>query len=312
MFAFLASNLTVKHPLKACIAASVRYYYPPGSRKQSHFQIYLFDQAGNWRQITFGNRDVTNVAWSAGKAGGPGWLTWVRQDGKPGTDQESESLIAYSLSTGKKYVLRHSFEIFVVDAPSGVQPSQPIYCVGYDKEGGAIFKAVRDGHLVGSLEPDCYSNWPFEIRSPFANSPGVLIQDGSKSLELEFSGKKYDLSGLSDGPPYLPPYDFWSKAFIVFWNQAMTSMTESSLYVVDWKKQEVRLLMDGDQLDWKMGRTLWAYETNRRTSNYGPGKKVWTSQLWLVNSMTWKKKELVSGLAWSSSMVVLPRPVTVK
>lgn len=224
MLVVLASNHVVEHPFKACIAASVRYYFPPGSSKLSYFQIYLFDEAGNRRQITFGSHDVSDIAWSADKAGGPGWLTWVRQDGKPGTDQEPASLIAYSLSSGKKHVLRHSSYISVVDSPTGVQPARPVYCVWSDKGGRPIYKAVEDGHLTGAAEPNPYSEKSFEIRSPFASSPGILIQNGSKSLELKFSGKDYDLGSLTEGEPYLPPFDYGSKAFLVFWNPAMPNM----------------------------------------------------------------------------------------
>lgn len=307
----VASRHLSPTPLKACIAASVRYYNPPSSSKMSHFQIYLFDQSGKKRQVTFGSRDSFGVAWSAGKSGTPGWLTWIEDDTKPGSSHNLYSLIAYNLTSGKRNVLRQGSDMFLDNPMNGTRPDRPVYCVALNVNENSIYKAVKDGQLVGGSDQDDRSDETIKIASPLSDHPGKFVQRATNLPELTFAGKPYDLSTILGGTLYLKPFDFGSKVVLSSWDHNSTTGATTCLYLLDWKSQSVKELFGGNQLDWKMGRTLWAYTTNRDLSDYGK-KTVWTSQLYLVNSDTWAKKELVSGLAWVGSMAVLPQPDTVK
>ncbi|MFI5384698.1 MAG: hypothetical protein ACHQ50_01120, partial [Fimbriimonadales bacterium] len=74
MVAVIALTFFPELPVE--VAAVVRYYYPPGDRRLSRHQVYVFDTTGNRRQITFGSEDCRMVRWVGRNA-----LAWSERAG---------------------------------------------------------------------------------------------------------------------------------------------------------------------------------------------------------------------------------------
>jgi len=269
------------------IAYTARLYSPAGDRRTSVAQVYLCDLEGkNRRAITAGTVECAAVRWTSANS-----LAWV-------------------VARGAK---RELWTTKVGGKPSRLKSGASIYAlepVLRDLPGAAYSIDGKEYSLSGSTLKPLAASKPqpktFEFSGPH---DAKLVIDCTKaayewSLTQTRSGGSPIVEEHNDDNftfqrayPQQPDGSVWVVAFI-------GNSTNGGAWIVnryDWTSGKLQQVASGTDLDFRLGRDLWASVSTRDLSPLGKGE-VWTSQAFIGSQKTGKQTALGSGTVYFTSI----------
>jgi hypothetical protein len=269
------------------VAYTARYYYPAGDPRKSVSQVYLCDLEGkNRRAITTSATDCTAVRWT-----GPNSLAWVVERG------EKSELWATTLG-GKASRLRSGSVIYALVPAAGESPG-----AAYNIDGKAF---GISGSKLKALPPAKPQPKKMEYAGP-----------GGAKLVIDCTKAVYDWSltlTRSDGTQVVEKHEDDNYTF----QRAYPQQADGSVWIVafvgnsttggsfivnrfDWTSGKLDRVASGTDLDFRLGRDLWASVSTRDLAPLGKGE-VWTSQATIGSQKTGKQTALGSGMVYFTSI----------
>lgn len=297
---FLASNaFSAQH---SEIAVTARYYYPYPDKRHSYHQVYVVrDDGSKPRQLTFDRGDKKFVRWA-----GRNCLAYVARHGK------SDELWLIDVNTRRKSLVKRAKGLWTTDFCTGDSPGEPVYFVG------TRAMVLRAGRLHASNRTDEAPHAKLPLTVPAKNgSPAFTLSttpappgNDSPTLVVTVNGEAHPLPKLSEST-----FGFLGVIYDARTHRAWAHVVagESTfghpeiLYALGSTAPYVTEVASGVCLDWSPDHDVYAYIPTRHDAAYGPKKFVWTSEAGIGSMRTGKKKPLVKGFVYVTSISLRPQ-----
>lgn len=283
------------------VAICARIYYPPNSKRVSHFQLYIWKNK-KLSRISNDQTDYESVQWLS--------PTTVVASTTTG------DLVRFSVSTHKRTVVYRSPHSNPEDWPGLYKFPDFMWSGAHGCHFGATngrLVTVTNQGVTNSKAPQL--NYPTQLQDPNiplqsyeidadAGKAWAKLPDGTRR-ELEFDGRPIGFQVLF-GKPYLLISDsnstFGSEFGYVALGRTLVQLAEK---ITAAKPIPVKPTILGGCIDFRPNQKYSAYCDWRDLSDYGK-LQVWTAQAYILNSITNTNMKLLPVLAWAESVAMRP------
>lgn len=298
----MISSLLLGAAVAPNIAFTARIYYPYPDKRISYGRVYTIDWKGGKRTLhSLAGQDCGQVMW----AGRNRLVYEVYNKSLQGTN----SLWTVSLPTGKPTLLANGGSL------------RPDLLFSYGTDGEAIVELYKQ--QIKTVDPVSGKLKPFLPRLnawnvPFGIEVGVGENKTLGSIESTDKLNPGSFVSISDGVGYLTTGKNEQIKEVAFsssihhpstnrlWLISYDYWRAHSVSRVRWDTGKVQELFVAGRIDWRPDRDHVAFVTQQSLSPYGPVKKVWTSELWVAELESGKKRQIKMPLSFLYDVSVSP------